>query len=124
LPWAARPAPRPLGGATLRELGEAAGISDETLVGYQVGDARYIEAGTCVHGHEWPVGRFFESHESGSLCGLCGKPLHTQPAYAHRVVPAVVLAHRLDQPLEELGARAPAWVVVREGDEAVMFEEV
>ena len=124
VPWTARPAPGPLGRTTLRELAAAAGVRDEALVGFQVGDARYIEAGTCEHGHDRPVGRFVESPGGGTLCGTCGEPLHAQPIFTHRVVPASVLAHRLDLPLAELGARTPVWVVVREGDEAVMFEEV
>jgi len=124
VPWTAHPAPGPLGQATLRELAAAAGVRDEELVGFQVGDTRYVEAGTCVNGHDWPIGRFIDSGEGGALCGKCGEPLHNQPAFTHRVVPAPLLANRLDRPLAELGAGTPVWVVVREGDEAVMFEEV
>jgi molybdopterin/thiamine biosynthesis adenylyltransferase len=124
VPWTARPAPGPLGQATLRELAVAAGVRDEELVGFLVGDTRYVEAGTCVNGHDWPVGRFVESRGADVFCGKCGEALHTQPVFAHRVVPAPVLEHRLDLPLARLGAESPAWVVVREDDRAVMFEEV
>jgi hypothetical protein len=55
------------------------------------------------------------------MCDRCEHPIHPDPFYKHKTVPAMLVLPWADRPLAALGVRSPAWVIVHDGERAAFL---
>jgi molybdopterin/thiamine biosynthesis adenylyltransferase len=123
--WGRVSVARPLHACNLRELAEAA-LGNGDLppdLSFLVGDDLLFVEGAACCGAVRPARRFCRPDDTAATCARCGAALRPQTFYSHRPVSAAVLGALIDRPLDRLGAAAPAWVLVRAGDRAVLCQE-
>jgi molybdopterin/thiamine biosynthesis adenylyltransferase len=118
--WAMAPAPRPIADCSAGELARMAGLDREFSL--SLGGHSYVESAACC-GTNWPVGRFVREGSPARRCGGCGRPLHSQPYFSRRRVPADLLGEAVDRPFRRLGGASARWVVLHGPESSTLIRE-
>jgi molybdopterin/thiamine biosynthesis adenylyltransferase len=126
--WTPLAAPAPLPVCTPCELAAAAGVTSGmplTGVSFLLENNTFVERSICTEcGRLQEVRQFVTTFEDqAGRCTSCSAHLKPHPFHSYRPTPASVLFPVLDQPLNQLGAGSPRWVVVRRPERSVLFRD-
>ena len=113
-----------LSDCTLAELARAAGFgSGRSEVSFTIGDGFvYVASVSCECGKSEEINRFAADNALTTGQCACKAALPLRPFEAHRTVHASIAQPILDRPLGQVGVTEANCVLVRQGDEAVLFE--
>jgi hypothetical protein len=114
-----------LADCTLGELVKTAfqgGEASEAAI--MVGDdSSFAELAECACGQSTRIDRFVSSKgEELGRC-RCGAALHAHPFHVHRPVSASIVEPVMSRRLAELGGGSASWVMIQDGDWAVLFKD-
>ncbi len=114
----------PLGGCSLSQLAERAGLDGDPAGAagrsFVVGDLEFVVFGGCECGVH-SVRRFARPGEALGRCERCGRPITAQPFFSHRPASGSVLKGVLDRPLRQIGAASARSALVGRGERGVLF---
>jgi molybdopterin/thiamine biosynthesis adenylyltransferase len=118
--WAMATAPRPIADCSAGELARLVGL--DRGFSLSLGGHSYVESAACC-GAIWPAGRFVRDGSPARRCGGCGRPLHSQPYFSRRRVPADLLGQAVDRPLRRLGGSSARWALLHGPQSSTLIRE-
>lgn len=122
VPWVRASASAFLPDCTPATLIQEAGFEPDGRTTFLVRDMQFVALGVCERGHEQRIGRFVPL-PSGAIerCRDCRAPIQPHPHYAYHAAPEKLLEPHLNRSLGSLCNGLPLWVVVQQGERAVLF---